>query len=106
MGLQVRDLALNSDWKPTPEWRQRQSDEDRLAILERRHGLFMLLQAVEPEKRHYWRAAERNTAVEIRELRTRMFPVEEYYRRQQERVQHIITEYGLDELWACLPEGI
>jgi hypothetical protein len=103
MGLQVRDLALN-ELKRNPEWEQRKTDRERLETLERRHGLFIILQAVEPGKRNYWRAAERNTAVEIRELRTIIYPVEEYYRRRNEQVQRIIAEYGFDELWNCLPE--
>jgi hypothetical protein len=103
MGLQVRDLALN-EFKRNPEWEQRKTDRERLETLERRHGLFIILQAVEPGKRNYWRAAERNTAVEIRELRTIIYPVEEYYRRRNEQVQRIIAEYGFDELWNCLPE--
>jgi hypothetical protein len=62
-----------------------------------------MLQAVEPGRRYYWAGAERNTAVEIRELRTIIFPVEEYYRRRNERVQDIISRYGFDELCNCLP---
>lgn len=103
MGLRVRDLALN-EFRKNPEWEQRKTDLERLEILERRHGLFIMLQAVEPGKRNYWRAAERNTAVEIRELSTIIFPVEEYYRRRNERVQDIISRYGFDELCNCLPE--
>jgi hypothetical protein len=101
-GLRMRDLC--GDGPITPAMRQLYSDEDRLKILERRYGLFIMLQAVEPGKRNYWAAAERNTAVEIRELRTIIYPVEEYYRRRNERVQRIIAEYGFDELWNCLPE--
>ena len=104
MGLKIRDLAINEAFCANPVWQQQRSDRDRLAILERRHGLFIMLQAVEPGKRNYWRAAERNTAIEIRELRTRIYPVEEYYRRRNERVQAIIAEYGIDELCNCLPE--
>ena len=103
MGLQIRDLALN-EFHKNPQWEQQKSDRERMEILERRHGLFIMLQAVEPGKRNYWAEAERNTAVEVRELRTRMYPVEEYYRRRNERVQRIIAEYGFEELWNCLPE--
>ena len=103
MGLQIRDLALN-EFNRNPEWEQRKTDRERLEILERRHGLFIMLQAVEPGKRNYWAAAERNTAVEIADLRRKLYPVEAYYRRRQERVERIIAEYGIDELWNCLPE--
>jgi hypothetical protein len=103
MGLRVRDLALN-EFRKNPEWEQRKTDLERLEILERRHGLFIMLQAVEPGKRNYWAAAERNTAVEIADLRRKLYPVEAYYRRRQERVERIIAEYGIDELWKCLPE--
>ena len=47
MGLQIRDLALN-EFKRNPEWEQRKTDRERLDILERRHGLFIMLQAVAP----------------------------------------------------------
>ena len=103
MGLQIRDLAPN-EFKRNPEWVQRKTDRERLDILERRHGLFIMLQAVEPGKRTYYAAAERNTAVEIADLRRKLYPVEAYYRRRQERVERIIAEYGFDELWNCLPE--
>lgn len=101
MGLQIRDLALN-EFRKNPQWEQQKSDRERLDILERRHGLFIMLQAVEPGKRNYWRAAERNTAVEIRELRTIIFPVEEYYRRRNETAQYLISEYGIPTLMECV----
>ena len=104
MGLKVRDLAVNEAFCANPLWQQQRSDMDRLAVLERRHGLFIMLQAVEPGKRNYWRAAERNTAVEIRELRAKIYPVQEYYCRRNERTQAIIAAYGPDTLWDCLPE--
>ena len=102
MGLSIRDLALN-EFKRNPEWEQHKSDRERLEILERRHGLFIMLQTVEPGKRNYYAAAERNTAVEIKDLRRKLYPVEAYYERRNERVQRIITEYGFEELWNCLP---
>lgn len=102
MGLQVRDLALN-EFHKNPQWEQQKSDRERLETLERRHGLFIMLQAVEPAKRNYYAAAERNTAVEIRELRTIIFPVEEYYRRRNEQTQHIIAEYRIPTLMECVP---
>jgi hypothetical protein len=102
MGLQVRDLALN-EFHKNPQWEQQKSDRERLETLERRHGLFIMLHAVEPAKRNYYAAAERNTAVEIRELRTIIFPVEEYYRRRNEQTQHIIAEYGIPTLMECVP---
>ena len=101
MGLSIRDLALN-EFKRNPEWEQHKSDRERLEILERRHGLFIMLQAVEPGKRNYYAAAERNTAVEIKDLRRKLYPVEAYYERRNERVQHIITEYGFEELLSCV----
>jgi hypothetical protein len=105
MGLKIRDLALN-DFRSNPDWEQRKSDSDRLGILEHRHGLFMMLQVVEPGKRNYWSAAERNTAIEIKALKRKMYPVEAYYQRRNEIAQYLIKEYGLDELWNCLPEVI
>ena len=104
MGLKLRDLALN-EFKKNPEWERVQSDRDRLVILERRHGLFIMLQAVDLTKRNYYAAAERNTAVEIRDLRRILYPVEAYYLRRNARTQAIINEYGIEELWNCLPEN-
>ena len=104
MGLRIADLALTAPCKVTPAMRDRWTDEDRLKTLERRHGLFIMLQAVEPDKWRSWAAAERNTAIEIAELRRKLFPVQEYYRRRNERTQAIIAAYGLTELWNCLPE--
>ena len=46
MGLKIRDLAVNEAFCANPMWQQQRSDRDRLAILERRHGLFIMLQAV------------------------------------------------------------
>lgn len=105
MGLKVRDLALN-EFKKNPEWEQNKSERERLEILERRHGLFIMLQAVEPGKRNYWAAAERNTAVEIKDLRRKLYPVEAYNERRNEEVQRIIAEYGFEELWNCLPKNL
>jgi hypothetical protein len=102
MGLQVRDLALN-EFRKNPQWEQQKSDRDRLEILEHRHGLFIMLQAVEPGKRNYYAAAERNTAVEIRELRRILYPVEAYYIRRNEQVHRIIAEYGIPTLMECVP---
>ena len=102
MGLKIRDLALN-ELHHDPEWERRKSDRELLETLERRHGLFIMLQAVETGKRNYWRGAERNTAVEIKALRRIMFPVEAYYERRNEITQHLISEYGFEELWTCLP---
>ena len=101
-GLTVGDLYADKRTM-TPAIRQELSDRDRLAILERRHGLFIMLQAVEPEKRYYWAAAERNVLVEIRQLRRTLFPVEVYYQRRAQRIRRITAEYGFDELWECLP---
>jgi hypothetical protein len=100
-GLRMGDLFAESR-TVTPIMRGRWADEERLETLERRHGLFIMLQAVEPVKRNYWRAAERNTAVEILELRRILYPVEEYYRRRNEQTQHIIAEYGISELMECV----
>jgi hypothetical protein len=94
MGLQVRDLALNG-FTRSPEWEQRKRDEDRL-------GLAMMSQAVIPEERRYWSAVERNIAVEIRQLRSRLFPDEAANNLRNETAQHLIAEYG-DDIWECIP---
>jgi hypothetical protein len=64
------------------------------------------MQAVEPGKRNYWRAVERNIAIEGRDLRTKMYPDEAARIRRNQVAQHLIRTYGLEELWNCLPENI
>jgi hypothetical protein len=105
MGLKVRDLALN-EFQQNPEWEQRRKDSDRLKLLTRKHGLAIMMQAVEPGKRNYWRAVERNIAIEGRDLRTKMYPDEAARIRRNQIAQHLIRTYGLEELWNCLPENI
>jgi hypothetical protein len=105
MGLRVRDLALNG-FTRNPEWEQRKRDQDRLALVERRNGLAIMMQAVEPGKRRYWAAVERNSLAEIAELRSKIHPDEAANIRRNEIAQHLITEYGMEELWNCLPESL
>ena len=105
MGLRVRDLALN-DFTRNPEWEQRKRDEDRLALLERRNGLAIMMQAVEPGKRRYWAAVERNSLAEIVELRAKIYPDEAANIRRNETAQRLLKEYGIEELWSCLPESL
>lgn len=103
LGLSIRDLAPNSDWKISPAIRVRMEDKDRLKIMERRHGLFIMLQNVDQEKRNYWSAAERNTYIEIENLSRTISPVDAYFRWRNERAQRIILECGFDKLWERIP---
>ena len=105
MGLRVRDLALN-DFTRNPEWEQRKRDEDRLALVERRNGLAIMMQAVEPGKRRYWAAVERNSLAEIVELRAKIYPDEAANNLRNATAQHLITEYGEEYLWTLLPESL
>jgi len=102
MGLKVRDLALGA-FNSNPEWEQRRKDSDRLKLLNRRHGLAIMAQAVIPAERNYWAAAERNIAVEIEALRRKLYPDEAARTHRNETAQHLIAEYGFNELWECLP---
>jgi hypothetical protein len=102
MGLKVRDLALN-DFNPNPEWEQRRKDKDRLKLLERQHGLAIMAQAVIPGERNYWREVERNIAVRGRALRSKLYPEEAARIRRNKEAQHLIKEYGFEELMNCLP---
>ena len=104
MGLQVRDLALN-DFKRNPEWEQQRKDHDRLELLERRNGLAIFMQVVEPGKRNYWRAVERNSSVEIRSLRDKIYPDEAKKILRNQTAKHLISEYGEEELLACFWNG-
>jgi hypothetical protein len=105
LGLKVRDLALN-ELKPNAEWEQRRKDEDRLKLYERQHGLAIMAQAVIPEERNYWRAVERNIAVKGRALRDKLYPEEKIRREKERELQRIISEYGFEELWNCLPQSV
>ena len=105
MGLKVRDLALNG-FTCNPEWEQRKKDQDRLSLVEKRNGLAIMMQAVEPGKRRYWAAVERNSLAEIAELRSKIHPDEAANIRRNEIAQHLLKEYGEEELWNCLTESL
>ena len=103
VGLSIGDLFADKRTM-TPEIRQRLFDEDKLKLLERQHGLAIMAQAVIPKERNYWRAVERNIAVRGRALRSKLYP-EEAARIHRNRVaQHLIKEYGFEELMNCLPK--
>ncbi len=102
MGLKIRDLALN-EFNPNPEWEQRRKDEERLALLERQHGLAIMAQAVIPEERNYWRTVEKNINARGHALRTKLYPEESAKRIRVKETQRIIKEYGLDCLMECVP---
>ena len=103
VGLTLHDLFLDAAWKPSPEMLQQRRDDDRLKLLERRHGLAIMAQAVLPEERRYWAKVEQNIAVEIEALRTRMFPIEAARIRCESETQRIIRDYGFEFLWECIP---
>lgn len=105
LGLKVRDLALN-EFHRNPEWEKRRKDEERLELLQRQHALAIMAKVVITEERNYWEAVERNTAARGRELRDKMYPEEKILRDKEREVQRIIREYGFDDLWNCVPEGI
>jgi hypothetical protein len=102
MGLQVRDLALN-EFKRSPEMEQRKTDHERLEILERRHGLIEWIWALNPESR-YWAGAAQSSFEEWYWMRCKLFPEEKRKREQEYELQRIISEYGFEELWNCLPK--
>ena len=93
-GLKWGDLTLES--APDPYWAAKRAEEDRLALIEKRVGLAIMMGAIEPEHKRYWDAVERNGMAEIERIRP----------DKQREVQRIIAEYGIDELVECLPEGI
>ena len=102
LGLTVRDLSLK-ELTRNPEWEQKRKDSDRLKLLIRRHGLAIMAQQVIPRERNYWAAVERNIAIEGRELRRKLYPDEAARIRRNQVAQHLIREYGFDELWECVP---
>jgi hypothetical protein len=105
LGLKVRDLALN-EFHRNPEWEQRRRDEERLKLLEHQHGLAIMARAVIPEERNYWRAVEHNIAIKGRALRDKLYPEEKIRREKERELQRIISEYGFEELWNCLPQSV
>ena len=102
MGLRWYDLTPEGEIELTKELRQRLKDSDRLDRLRRQNGLALIMQAVEPEKRNYWKAVERNTAIEGQRLRDKLYPEQKLQREHEARVQAIIREYGFDELMNCV----
>ena len=104
MGLRVRDLALN-EFRKNPQWEQRRRDEGRLEIVERRFELAEWLLAIDTEKpANYWRSVAQKYFEEEYWLRCKLYPEEKAAREKEYEVQRIIAEYGIDELWRCLPE--
>lgn len=102
-GLTIGDL-FETKREMTPELKRQIADEDRLKLLERRHGLSIMAQAVLPEERRYWAKVEQNIVVEIEGLRARMFPIEAARIRRESETQRIIREYGEDYLLdECVP---
>jgi len=98
VGIEIKDLFADTEWKPSTEMIERYADEERLAMFERQNGLAIIAQAVLPEERNYWRVVEENTSAKIRWIRAKIYPSE----KKQQEVQRIIAEYGFDELWECI----
>ena len=105
LGLKVRDLALN-EFHRNPEWEKRRREEERLELLQRQNALAIMAKVVNPEERNYWSAVDRNTAKRVMDLRDKLYPEEKMRRDKEAEVQRVISEYGYEELWECLPEGI
>ena len=95
MGLSWGDILGEHDI--TPQMRGRWKDEARLALLERKAVLFLLLYAVEGLK--YWDVADRRTQGQIVELRDRLYPNEAALRKAREHVHATIEKYGWDAVW-------
>jgi hypothetical protein len=101
VGLRMTDLFAAS--RMTQELRYQLNEKDRLRALETREGAFILNQTIDPTNRNYWEAAERNIGLEIRAVRSNLFPDEAARVRRNEIAQHLIAEYGFDELMECVP---
>lgn len=100
-GLRMGDLFADKRTM-TPAIRQELSLRERLEVLERRHGLIEWIWALNPESR-YWAAAAQSSFEEWYWMRCKLFPEEKRKREQEYELQRIISEYGFDELWECLP---
>ena len=101
-GLTLGDLYADKRTM-TPEIRRQMADEDRLKLKERQHGLAIMAQTVYPKERRYWAAVERNLGLDIRRLEDILFPREKAERDREQETQRVIREYGIPELWDCLP---
>ena len=102
LGWRMADLFEGSR-DVTAEMQARWADEDKLKVLDTRQGAYIWLQTLDPCRRNYWRAAERNIAIEIASLRRKLYPDEAARILRNETAQHLITEFGLAELWECVP---
>ena len=77
-----------------------------MELLQRQNALAIMAKVVNPEERNYWSAVDRNTAKRVMDLRDKLYPEEKMRRDKEAEVQRVISEYGYEELWECLPEGI
>ena len=102
-GMQIADLFPDSGWKPSPAMTQVWKDEEELARLEHQYGLAMIAQAVFPAEARYWKEVEQRLFEHCHDLRCKLFPAEWRRHCREVEVQRVIAEYGLDELWECVP---
>ncbi len=96
MGLKWSDILTD---RLTPDAWKRVKDENRLEYLRRRHGLVIMAQAVENDRRRYWAAAERRIVEEIWELKNRLYPQQAEARIKREKFDERVSKVGWERMW-------
>jgi hypothetical protein len=102
MGFKIRDLALN-EFNRNPEWEQKREKTEEYERMGRCWPLCEMLSVIEPKNRKHWRKMAENYFERWYWLRCDLEPEWKRQREHECEVQHIISEYGFDELWSCLP---
>lgn len=97
-GLKIADLYV--DVELTPETIQRMKRDERLQKLERRLELAIMMIALEPAHKNYWRAVERGVRGDIQAMREADDPNERFQREIHERIQR----EGFDKMWESVPQ--
>lgn len=95
LGIKVSDLF---DGKPTPEIRRRASLWDIKESLEKQIGLFCFGQYLEPEKRNYWRAAERRARLDLMWVRSELEPEQLLWELRKRAFLQTVRDEGWEDV--------
>lgn len=95
-GLSWRDLRPG---EVAPYIRQRMMLEDERKRLERRLGLAMMLEAIEPKKRNYWAAAVRGIQAELKQLAAKIEPEKVWWWYQKQKFHKAVQRGDTERLW-------
>lgn len=102
----VRSAGLKwSDLRPgevSAEIRARMNARDERDNLERRLGLVMVLEVLEPRKRNYWLAAERGIRKEMLSYMAKHEPEKAWRYYQKRRYHKALKSGSVERLWVEL----